>query len=542
MDARQPAAESPSFRPPTTRFPMLRPLLLAVLVTLPVGAAAQSVCTNGTATLGATSYACDRIDLLAVLPVGTDGPFRSGGLNDIWGWTDPENGAEYALVGTRSGTVFVDVTSPTEPRVLGKLGSTNQTNSTWRDIKVYADHAFVGSEAPGHGIQVFDLTRLRGLTSDSDRDFQPDARYTGVGRSHNVVINEETGFLYAVGAVSVGALPAACNAKGFHAVDVSDPKNPTFSACFNDEAQETGLRSPGYTHDAQCVVYTGPDADYTDREICFASNEDVVSIFDVEDKRNVTLITQVAYPNEAYTHQGWLTKDQRYFLANDELDEVATAQGGGAPNQRTLVFDVSDLDNPDFAFQYDSGLNTIDHNLYTVGQYVYQANYESGLRIVDLSRIADEALTEVAFFDTYPQSTTAQFNGMWSVYPYFTSGVVVASDSDNGLFVLQPPLEFTTGIVACDGCNRPDVSLSAPYPNPATGQAALQLRVVADQQVTARLYDVAGRELATLYAGPVGSANPVDLEVDGRDLPVGVYVVRVTGETFTASQRLTIAR
>ena len=518
---------------------MLRFLVLAALVSLSFGAAAQGVCTNGTATLGTTRYDCDRIDVLAVLPAGTEGPFRTGALNDIWGWTDPADGTEYALVGTRSGTVFVDLADPTAPRVLGKLISTGRINTTWRDIKVYADHAFVGSEAAGHGIQVFDLARLRGLSADPDREFAPDALYEGVGSSHNVVINEDSGFLYAVGARSRGAVPASCSTRGFHAVDISDPTTPTFAGCFSDAAQDAApVIEPGYTHDAQCVIYAGPDSDYTGRELCFASNEDVVAVFDVTDKDDVELVSQVAYPNDAYTHQGWLTEDQRWFLANDELDE----QRGLVSAQRTLVFDMEDLDNPDFSFAYDSGLSTIDHNLYTVGRYAYQANYQAGLRIVDLASIQDGTLEEVAFFDTYPQGQEATFAGMWSVYPYFRSGVVVASDSDNGLFVLQPPLDLTTNIVACDDCTQPDVSLSAPFPNPAMGQTALQLRVVQSQYAVARLYDVAGRELATLYAGPVGSGNPVELEVDGQDLPVGIYVVRVTGETFTASQRLTIAR
>ena len=525
---------------------MLRLLPLAALVAFSAGAAAQGVCTNGTATLGAASYDCDRVDLLSTVPVGDSGPLGTSRLNDIWGWTDPQTGAEYALVGGLNGTVFVDVSTPTAPRVLGRMLSTNETSSTWRDIKVYRDHAFVGSEAIGHGIQIFDLTRLRGLSADASRLFQPDARYGGVGRSHNVVMNEETGFLYAVGAVSVGVdLPSACNAKGFHAINVQTPTEPTFAGCFNDVASETGPRSPGYTHDAQCVVYRGPDAEHDGKEICFAANEDVVSIFDASDKTNVTLLAQAAYPGFAYTHQGWLTEDQRYFIANDELDEVAMTQNGATPNQRTLVFDVSDLDDPGFSFQYDSGLPTIDHNLYTLGQYAFEANYESGLRILDLSQIgsASPSLSEVGFFDTYPQGTTTQFNGMWSVYPYFESGTVIASDRDNGLFVLRPdPLFTSTSIVVCDGCTQPDVSLSAPSPNPATDGTTLRLRVLADQQVTARLYDVAGRELATLYAGPVGGDASVDLEVDGRALPVGVYVVRVTGETFTASRRLTIAR
>src|SRR5690606_20218176 len=87
----------------------------------------------------------------------------SGG-NDIWGWTDPETEKEYALMGLNNGTAFVDVSDPVNPVYLGKL-PTHTQSSLWRDIKVYADHAFVVSEASGHGMQVFDLTRLRGVTS-----------------------------------------------------------------------------------------------------------------------------------------------------------------------------------------------------------------------------------------------------------------------------------------------------------------------------------------------------------------------------------------
>ena len=520
---------------------MLRALLFLAALASPA-VAAQSPCTSGTATLGGVSYACDGVDLLARIPAGTDGPLRAAGLNDIWGWTDPQDGTEYALVGTRNGTVFVDVSTPTAPRVLGRMASTNDFETTWRDIKVYRDHAFVGSEATNHGIQVFDLTRLRGLSADDARAFEPDARYTGVASSHNVVINEETGFLYAVGAVSVGPnLPASCDARGFHAVDIQTPTSPTFAGCFSDAANETGPRSPGYTHDAQCVVYRGPDADHQGREICFGANEDVVSIFDASDKSAVTLLSQIAYPNSAYTHQGWLTDDQRFFIANDELDESRSVSEGLTPDQRTLVFDVSDLDNPDFSFQYNSGLPTIDHNLYVVGRYAYEANYESGLRILDLDGIQQGVIREAAFFDTYPQSTTAQFNGMWSVYPYFQSGTVVVSDINNGLFVLRPDAQFTTGVVVCD-CGGLEVALSPPAPHPATGTTTLTLTTAAAVDVSARLYDVAGRELAVLFEGRTDAGGRLPLVVDASDLATGVYVVRVTGETFAVSGRLTVVR
>ncbi len=126
--------------------------------------------------------------------------------------------------------------------------------------------------------------------------------------------------------------------------------------CFSDASREADpYIAPGYTHDAQCVVYRGPDADYQGRQLCFGSNEDVVTVFDVTDKADVRIVSQGEYPNDVYTHQGWLTEDQRYFLVNDEIDERTDFQSGGSGVQRTIVMDMSDLDSPDVALIYDSG-------------------------------------------------------------------------------------------------------------------------------------------------------------------------------------------
>ncbi|MEM1055128.1 MAG: choice-of-anchor B family protein [Bacteroidota bacterium] len=390
-------------------------------------------CEDGTA----GDYDCSRVDLVSRVSIED---FNAERGNDIWGWTDPETGVEYALVGLDNGTSFVSLEDPTNPLNLGKV-PTATVATVWRDIKVYRDHAFIVSEAENHGMQVFDLTRLRGLDADPDRTFEPDVMYRGVTNAHNIVADEESGFMYIVGMTSVGDdLPASCAAPGFHALDVRDPKNPTFSTCFSDADADNRPRSaPGYTHDAQCLVYRGPDADYNGRQLCFAANEDVLTVFDVEDKQNVTMISQAEYPGASYSHQGWLTEDQRFFLLNDELDEIS----GVTSTQRTLVFDLEDLDNPEFAYVWDSGMTVIDHNLYNIGDYSYQSNYKAGLRILDISNIADgpDGIEEVAYFDTFPQGEDVQFGGQWSNYPYFESGLVIANDSQNGLFVLRPRLD-----------------------------------------------------------------------------------------------------
>lgn len=372
-------------------------------------------------------YACDGIDLLAVLPrrfMGTDPQFVTGA--DLWGWADPETGIEYALVGLADGTAFVSLEDPRHPRFVGKL-PTRTVTVPWRDIKTYKNHAFIVADGADHGMQVFDLTQLRSAGA-TPQTFRPTAEYIGpglasnggfsLGHVHNLAIDEETGFAYAVGSNTCGA--------GLHMIDVRDPRRPRFAGCFGET---------GYTHDTQCVVYRGPDADYQGRELCFNSDPSPssLSVVDVTDKRNPRLISRTIYPGGAYSHQGWLTPNQRFFLLGDELDEL----GFGHPT-RTLVWDLADLDAPRLVGHNDAITLSIGHNMYTVGGRLYQANYTSGVRVLSTARAAEGRLDELAFFDVFPSTDGPLFRGAWTVYPYLPSGILIASSIDGGLFVLAP--------------------------------------------------------------------------------------------------------
>ena len=366
------------------------------------------VCENGFAGI----FPCDDFDLMAQINLSQLG--NSTGGNDIWGWTDPVTGTEYALLGTREGTTFIDISTPTAPRIVGFL-PTETTVSQWRDIKVYNDYAFIVSEAGGHGMQIFDLSLLRDADPDQNITFTPNTVYTEFGNAHNIVINEQQGFAYAVGTNTFSGGP--------HIVDISDPLNPTFAGGFSGQ---------GYTHDAQVVTYNGPDPDYAGREIYVGSNEDEVVILDVTDKANVFQISEVSYPNIGYTHQGWLTENQRYFIANDELDESNIGF-----NTRTLLFDFTDLDNPSFAGTFTGDTGAIDHNLYIKGNEVFLSNYTRGIRVADISGITTGNLFDTGSFDTFPTNNNTSFNGVWSIYPYFSSNNIIISDIDGGLFIIR---------------------------------------------------------------------------------------------------------
>ncbi|NER13164.1 choice-of-anchor B family protein [Leptobacterium flavescens] len=375
----------------------------------PPAANAVVPCENGMAGI----YPCNGYDLVAHINLQSLGAGRG---NDIWGWTDSSDGKEYALMGVDNGTVFIDLSDPVNPVIVGRL-PTATTNSTWRDVKVYGDHAFIVSEAAGHGMQVFDLSRLRNVANPPET-FNADATFTGFGNSHNIVINESTSFAYAVGTARNDAFNG-----GVHFVDISNPQSPQPAGGYGDD---------GYTHDGQVVTYNGPDTDYTGREIFVGSNEDQVVIADVTDKNNPSSISSLTYGNLAYTHQGWFTDDHRYFILGDELDE----QGFGF-RTRTLVFDFTDLDNPIVHHTYTGPTAAIDHNGYVKGDEFYLSNYTAGVRVIDISDIENRNMTETGFFDTFPNSNSANFNGVWSVYPYFDSGNIIVSDVDSGFFIIR---------------------------------------------------------------------------------------------------------
>jgi choice-of-anchor B domain-containing protein len=367
----------------------------------------EASCDGGTA----GPYPCRDVDLLSFLPHAELG---GGSGNDIWGWTDPATGREYALVGESTGTAFVDISNPGQPAYLGNLPA-HTAPSTWRGIKVFANHAFIVSEAADHGMQVFDLTQLRTVTAPP-ATFAETAHYAGFGSTHTLALNTRTGFAYAVGT-------RTCEG-GLHVVDVRTPTSPRAAGCFSLD---------GYTHETQCVIYEGPDTVYLDREICLNSNEDTLTIVDVTDKLEQIQLSRTGYGGSAYTHQGWLTEDQRFFLVNDEGDEQAFRH-----RTRTWIWDVSDLDAPALLTFYDGPTSSIDHNLYVRGNLVYESNYRSGLRVLDASEIAQGALREVGFFDIYPADDNASFNGAWTSYPFFASGSVIINGIEQGLFVVRP--------------------------------------------------------------------------------------------------------
>ncbi|WP_299126595.1 choice-of-anchor B family protein [uncultured Winogradskyella sp.] len=470
------------------------PHFLFFLITLSQVIYSQTNCINGFA----GEYPCNNLDLMANIPISvlanTSGNPEG---SDVWGWTDPMDNKEYAIVATTNSTAFVDISDPINPVFLGRLDTSAGTNF-WRDVKVYNDHAFIVADNVGpHGMQVFDLKRLRNVTSP--QTFTADAIFNGVNSCHNIVINETIGVAYLVGCNTFGGGP--------HFIDISNPLNPLSLG---------GYAAEGYTHDAQVITYNGPDPDYTGREILIGSNETKVVILDVTDKNNVIKIKDVDYPQIGYTHQGWFTDDQRYFILGDETDE----QNYGI-NTRTIIFDFLDLDNPTQSSTYFGNSSAIDHNGYVLGNEFYLASYRAGLRLLDISNIQSPTnpMTEIAYFDTYPDNDGTAFNGAWSVYPYFSSGNIVISDIERGLFVVRKNQTLSVKEETADA----GYSLS---PNPTNASA--QVKASQNQIINSiEIYNNLGQ---IVYSNAYINNNNFTLPT--QNYTSGLYLVRINNKVI----------
>ncbi len=419
------------------------------------------------------------VELLSWLPLNQFGSPSTG--NDCWGYTSP-SGREYAIFGHSDGTAFVEITDPTNPVIISNQSG---PNSLWRDIKTYSTFAYAVSEGGG-GIQVFNLANI-------DNGQVTFVRTVGSSNTHNVAIDTTSGFLYRTGGVGNGLIMYS----------LSNPGNPV----------QVGTWSDRYVHDAQVVTYTsGP---FAGRQIAFCAaglngggTDTGVTVLDVTNKAAPFVRSQTGYSNRAYSHQLWIDEEAQYLYHGDELDE-----GGSVSTTTTRIFDISDLDNVTFVRSFTNGSPAVDHNMYILGDTMYQANYRSGLRVWDISNRTNPV--EVAFFDTYPDNDSASFNGLWSCYPYFASGVVIGSDLERGLFV------FNVG--------DPAIRLSLPSAAPENISPAGEAVTVRIEEVGGSL--TPGTAKLNYRTGP-GAFTEVDLAFSAGDLWDANFPATTCGDTI----------
>ena len=331
--------------------------------------------------------------------------YGEDGYNDIWGYVD-QNGIEYAVLGTRQATVIYSLEDPSNPVEVANIEG---GFSVWRDMKSFGDYIYVTVDFNQDVLLTDGLLVINMTNAPNDITFEfwnpsllINNQFDQLRVCHNLYI-DENGYLYLSG----------CNLNngGIIILDVfTTPGTPIF----------VGAADPRYSHD-----------NFTRGNLVYSSDifDGFFSIIDVQDKANpVTIATQ--FTSFTFTHNAWLSDDGNFLFTTDE---------------RTFAFvdsyDISDFDNIEFLDSYRpptaSDAGTIPHNTHYFNGYLVTSWYSEGVKIIDATR--PDVLVEVGSYDT--NARTSGGVGCWGAYPYLPSGIVLASDMTEGLFVLEPNYE-----------------------------------------------------------------------------------------------------
>jgi len=422
-----------------------------------------------------------------------------GGYSDCWGYIAP-NGDEYALLGVSNGVSIIDITDPAAATEADFIPWVSAPPYGWYDIKTYQNYMYVTSEGTTN-LLIVDLSPL------------PDSASV-VGQfpmfssgPHNNFIDTDTGILYGI--------------EDFHynpsirIIDIVSPENPLELSMINT------ANNGADAHDAfaqDSVLYIAEGGSPT------------VGFFDVSDPSNPFLIQRLTIPAAGYVHQVWVTQDNHYMVTTEET-----------ANHTVKLWNIQDINNISLSDEYLGGSH-LAHNAYLKRDYAYIAHYESGLKVVDISD--PNNIVEVGYYDTYPQGETSNFNGAWGTYPFFSSGKILISDIQTGLYVVY----FAGAATSVDNDPKPltSYSLGENYPNPFNPSTTISYQVSRQSDVRIEIYNTLGQKVRTLvndrkepgaYEAIWNGRND-----GGAQAGSGVYLYRMVAADFVQVRKMILMK
>lgn len=322
--------------------------------------------------------------------------------NDIWGYVD-EQGREFAIIGSRSNTHFINIIDPTSPIEVDYF--VGNTSTDWRDFKTYRQYAYGVSEGDGT-LQIFDLS---GLPNTVRKVFDSNIFFS---TCHNIFIDEVHGRLYATGTRTTDMVVLDLTA---------NPASPTL-------LKNVDLIGD-YVHD----IYVKDHIGYCSHEARGLYVYDFSDLNNVVPKGSIT-----SYTNQGYNHSSWLSENGAVLAMADENHGLAV--------KLVAADDLTDMEviaTFKSTLEAEQATNSIVHNPFIVGNdYVVLSYYHDGVQIYNISDPTTPY--RVAYYDTYPDNVDySGYTGSWGVYPYLPSGNIIASDISNGLYVLGVDFSLT---------------------------------------------------------------------------------------------------
>lgn len=303
-----------------------------------------------------------------------------GSYTDVYGVAI--NGGEYAVIGSTMGTHIIDVSNPTQSYEAAFVPGAQQYSVTHRDF-FHMDHYLYGVCDQGTStLQIIDISNLPNSVNvvyDSD---------SLIATSHNMFIDTLNKKLYSTNG---------------DVLDISNPISPSF------------LFNMGFScHD----LYVDNDTGY------FNCGGNGLQIYEMTTNSPQYVGSLTSYPHQGGNHSGW-KKDNIYTLADENH------------GYSLKMIDVSDLNNLQVIALFNSEVDSmsIPHNLIIRDNFVYVSYYHDGLQIFDITDPA--APIKAGYYDTYLPDNHNGFAGNWGVDPLLPSGIILVSDVQSGLFVLE---------------------------------------------------------------------------------------------------------
>jgi len=444
----------------------------------------------------AQNYVQYNISLLSVVSPETTNNWYASQTKyaGCYGWHNPIDNREYAIIGSTKGNHFIEVSQPQNPIVRDFVPGASQ-NSLWREIKTYQQYAYLVSDDNGSKFQIVDMSYL----PDSVHIvYNSSALFT---KAHTLFVDGNK--LYCGGVSVIGASGAI----SMVVYDLSNPANPVLLRSLKQD-----YPSITYVHD----MFVKNDTIYAS-----AGNQGLYILkFNTTTNTFNLLADYTSYFEAGYNHSSYLTTDSKTLAFCDEVPAGLTVK----------LIDVSDLNNIQLKDTIRSHVGSTAHNPYiTNSNHLIVSYYQDGVYIYDVSNSNNAQIT--GFFDTdylhglndnYSFSTP--YRGCWGVYPYLPSGILLASDMQNGLFVL----DASEALKIKTNTTEKDVVL---FPNPGNDHCIIALNGFKKGKYKFSVSDISGKIILNEEFDI--TSNLYKKEINTSNLSDGIYFVQIAGENLS---------
>lgn len=304
-----------------------------------------------------------------------------------WGYTSPD-GRRFALTGLSDGLSIVEVT---DPRASRRIAHVPGAASQWREVRTYREYVYVTTEARV-GLDIIDMrnpSQPRKVRSWTET----------FASAHSLWIDTDRGLLYAHGTRNASGVAAGMRVLALE----PDPENP----------REVGSFGDFYVHDS-----------YGRGNVLYAAaiSNGFLAQLDVADPGRIRALSFLNTGGR-FTHSAWLTDDGRYMFTTDEQ-----------PGRPLEGWDMRDPLAPRKVTEFIAAPGSIPHNVLVDGNRLVVSHYTEGVQLLDISN--PEQPRRIGFYDTYPGGPGG-FNGAWGAYIFPGSNIIIVSDINGGLYVVE---------------------------------------------------------------------------------------------------------